>query len=335
MNDTADTGYRAKQRLIWARHATDQPTLELERASSDAGFRSYWRTRGMTPSRIVMDCPPDKEDIRPWLYMQAMLHDHGIRVPQILGRDLAQGFLLLEDLGGPTCAQAINDNNADATMHAAIAQLLRLQSLPLPASAPVFGESLLQRDASLFEDWFVRRHLQLELDCGDVERLQLAQRRLMDNALEQAAVPTHRDYMLRNLMPAADGPAVLDFQDLVLGPIAYDPVSLMRDAFLSWPEPRVTEWLTHYHAQALQAQLPVPDLTTFLRDADWCGVQRHLKILGIFARLHYRDNKPRYLEDAPRFIAYLDAVVPRYPALQPLQELLDRTLKPAFARIHS
>lgn len=327
------TDDRATLRLHWARHALGNADAGLERASTDAGFRSYWRSVGATPSRIVMDSPPDKEDVRPWLRIRDLLEAACVRVPQVLARDVDAGFLLLEDLGGPTVAQLINDANADAHMDAAITQLLRLQSLALPADIPVFGETLLQRDAGLFEEWFIRRHLGIELGCGDSERLELAQRRLMDNALAQARVPTHRDYMPRNLMPVEGGPAVLDFQDLVLGPIAYDAVSLLRDAFLSWPEAHVERWLRRYHARAAAAGLPVPALEVFLRDADWCGVQRHLKILGIFARLHHRNGKPRYIKDAPRFLGYLDAVVPKYPQLAPLRELLDNTIKPAFARI--
>ena len=327
------TDDRATLRLQWARHALADADAGLERASTDAGFRSYWRSMGTTPSRIVMDSPPDKEDVRSWLRIRDLLHAGGVRVPQVLARDVDAGFLLLEDLGGPTVAQLIDDANADAHIDAAIGQLLRLQSLTLPADIPVFGETLLQRDAGLFEEWFLRRHLGIELGCGDSERLELVQRRLMDNALAQPRVPTHRDFMPRNLMPVEAGPAVLDFQDLVLGPIAYDPVSLLRDAFLSWPEPRVDGWLRRYHARASGAGLPVPALEVFLRDADWCGVQRHLKILGIFARLHHRDGKPRYIEDAPRFLGYLDAVLPKYPQLAPLRELLDDTIKPAFARI--
>lgn len=333
MSEPAPHDARAAQRLAWTRAALHQPEAGLERASTDAGLRSYWRTVSAAPSRIVMDSPPEMEDVRAWLRIRDLLDAGGVRVPQVLARDVDAGFLLLEDLGGPTVAQVIDTANADAHMHAAIAQLVRLQSISLPADVPVFGEALLQRDAGLFEEWFVRRHLGITLDCGDSERLQLAQRRLMDNLLAQPRVPTHRDYMPRNLMPVAGGPAVLDFQDLVQGPIGYDPVSLLRDAFLSWPEARVEGWLRDYHARAAAAGLPVPVLEVFLRDADWCGVQRHLKILGIFARLHHRDGKPRYLADAPRFFAYLDAVVPKYRALDPLRELLERTIKPAFAKL--
>ena len=334
MSDPATTpDPRTAQRLAWTRAALGDADARLERASTDAGFRSYWRTHGAGPSRIVMDSPPDLEDVRPWLRAHDILEAGGVRVPRVLARDVDAGFLLLEDLGGPTMAQVMDDANADAHVDGAIDQLLRLQSIALPADTVVFGEALLQRDAGLFDEWYLRRHLGIELDCADAERLRLVQRRLMDNALAQARVPTHRDYMPRNLMPVADGPAVLDFQDMVVGPIAYDAVSLLRDAFLSWPEDRVVGWLRRYHARAAVAGLPVPDLASFLRDADWLGVQRHLKILGIFARLHHRDGKSRYIADAPRFIAYLDAIVPKYPELAPLGDLLERTIKPAIASL--
>jgi len=263
--------------------------------------------------------------------MRELLLAHGLRVPALLAQDLDAGFLLLEDLGAPTLARLLDDGNADAWFDRAMEQLVRLQSIPVPDGFGEFGEALLQRDAGLFDEWFLQRHLGLQLDCGEVEGLQLVQRRLMDNALGQPQVMTHRDFMPRNLMPVADGPAVLDFQDMVRGPIAYDPVSLFKDAFLSWPLPRVDDWLARYHARALGAGLPVPDRATFLRDADWMGVQRHLKILGIFSRLHYRDGKSHYLEDVPRFIAYLDEVLPRHPQLSALQSLLQRRIKPAIA----
>jgi len=322
---------RDHQRLDWARTALGDPGAILGRASTDAGFRSYWRSRGAEPSRIVMDSPPALEDVRPWLAVRDLLEAGGVRVPQVLARDVENGFLLLEDLGGPTLAQVLDADNADALFDGAIDQLLKLQAIPPPPSMTVFGEALLQRDAGLFEEWFLGTHLGIQLDCGEAEELQLVQRRLMDNALAQPRVLVHRDFMPRNLMPVQPGPAVLDFQDCVAGPIAYDPVSLFRDAFLSWPPDRVDAWLARYHARALDAGLPVPPLPRFLRDADWIGVQRHLKILGIFARLHHRDDKPRYLADAPRFIAYLDQVLPRHPQLEPLQRLLDRRIRPAMA----
>lgn len=324
---------RESARLAWTRAALHDNDAVLVRASVDAGFRSYWRTQGPRGSRIVMDSPPDKEDVRPWLRIRDLLERGGVRVPQVLARDVEAGFLLLEDLGGPNLTKVLDADNADAHFEAATGQLLRLQAIAPPVDMARFGDALLQRDAGLFEEWFLQRHLGLELDCGETERLQLVQRRLMDNALSQPQVATHRDFMPRNLMPVADGPAVLDFQDMVVGPIAYDPASLFKDAFISWPLQRVDGWLARYHARALQAGLPVPSLPVFLRDADWLGVQRQLKILGIFARLHHRDGKPHYIADASRFIDYIEEVLPRHPELQPLAQLLSQRIKPAMARL--
>lgn len=330
MNEMSDS--RATDRLNWLHQVSGCRDTALERASMDAGFRSYWRTSGLSPSRIVMDAPPGLEDVSRWLQVRDLLQANGVRVPQVLARNLEAGFLLLEDLGGPTLAQVINDDNADACFDAAISQLLRLQQLQPRTGLAHFDEALLQRDAGLFEEWFIVAHLGLRLDCAQAEQLQLVQRRLMDNAQAQAQVPVHRDFMPRNLMPVADGPAVLDFQDMVIGPVAYDVASLLRDAFLSWPEARVAQWVARYHQRAHQAGIPVPaSLDSFARDVDLIGVQRHLKILGIFCRLHYRDGKSRYIADLPRFITYLDNVLPRHAALAPLDELFQHTLKPALA----
>lgn len=324
------TDDRSYARLAWARDALGDPEALLERASVDAGHRSYWRSTGRGATRILMDSPPALEDVAPWLRMRDLLEQGGVRVPLVLARDVDAGFLLLEDLGGPTLAQVLEPANADDYFDAAIRQLLKVQAIPAGEDMGRFGEALLQRDAGLFEEWFLGRHLGLTLGCGESEQLQLAQRRLMDNALGQAQVLTHRDFMPRNLMPTRPELAVLDFQDCVQGPIAYDAISLFKDAFLSWPLARVDGWLASYHARAQDAGLPVPPLPDFQRDADWMGVQRHLKILGIFARLHYRDGKSKYLPDAPRFIDYLDEVLPRYEALRPLSLLLDNLIRPAM-----
>ncbi|OAX87655.1 aminoglycoside phosphotransferase [Xanthomonas nasturtii] len=318
-------------RLRWAQQALDDPQVSLQRASVDAGFRSYWRTQGRGVDRILMDAPPQLENVAPWLRMHALLGANGVRVPQVIAQDLETGFLLLEDLGVLTLAQVLTEANADDVLDGAIGQLLLLQQIPPPAASGMFGEALLQRDAGLFEEWFLGRHLGVHLECSHAEQLQLVQRRLMDNALAQPCVFTHRDFMPRNLMPVPDGPAVLDFQDCVIGPIAYDPVSLFKDTSVSWPIARVDAWLERYHARAAAAGLPVPPLAQFLRDADWMGVQRHLKNLGIFSRLSHRDGKHWYLENVPRFIAYLDEVLPRHAELAPLIGLLDEVIKPALA----
>ncbi len=323
---------RAAARLAWARRALDDADASLARASVDAGFRSYWRTTGRGASRIVMDSPPDKEDVRPWLRIRALLETAGVRVPRILAEDVDHGFLLLEDLGVATYLQAIDEHNADRMFDDAVTQLLRVQGIAPPSDVPAYDEALLARELRLFDEWFVGRHLGIEPDCGAAETLDLAYRRLIDAALSQPRVLVHRDFMPRNLMPVSDGPAVLDFQDAVVGPIAYDALSLFKDAFLSWPAARVDAWLDRYHARATQAGLPIPSLAQFRRDADWIGVQRHLKVIGIFARLWHRDGKPKYLADVPRFFAYLDEVLPRYPEFAPLLSLIDDTVKPAMAR---
>ena len=322
---------RAEARTAWTRAALGDDDAVPVRASMDAGFRSYWRAQCAAGSRIVMDSPPDKEDVRPWLQVRDLLEAGGVRVPRVLAQDVDTGFLLLEDLGADTYLHVINGDNADTLFDDAVAQLLKIQAIEPPADLPAFDEELLARELRLFDEWFCGHHLGMALDCGDMETLDGAYRVLVDAALAQPQVLVHRDFMPRNLMPSADGPAVLDFQDLVSGPIAYDPASLFKDAFLSWPLEKVDAWLARYHAKALAAGLPVRPWPQFLRDADWMGVQRHLKILGIFVRLRDRDGKGHYFQDAPRFIRYLDEVLPRYPELAPLQELFERRFKPAMA----
>ena len=330
MNPPEHDNLRAAARNAWTRATLGDPGALPVRASMDAGFRSYWRVPVDGVTRIVMDSPPDLEDVRPWLRMHDLLDAGGVRVPGVLSRDVDAGFLLLEDLGTQTYLHVIDESNADALFDAAIGQLLKLQAIAPPADLPRYDEAMLLRELRLFDEWFCGRHLGLTLACGELEALDAAHRLLIDTALAQPQVLVHRDFMPRNLMPADHGPAVLDFQDAVAGPIAYDVLSLFKDAFLSWPQERIDGWVAGYHARALDAGLPVPALARFRRDVDLIGVQRHLKVIGIFARLCHRDDKPKYLADAARFFAYLDAVLPRYPELEGLQRLIDARVKPAM-----
>ncbi len=338
MSEPVHADPRAEARTAWTRATLRDDNADPVRASMDAGFRSYWRVASADGSRIVMDSPPDQEDVRPWLHVRSLLEAGGVRVPRVLAEDVDAGFLLLEDLGADTYLHVIDSGNADALFEDATTQLLRIQAIALPEDLPAYDEALLARELRLFDEWFCGRHLGMALDCGDMETLDGAYRVLIDAALAQPQVLVHRDFMPRNLMPvgsgpAANGPAVLDFQDAVRGPIAYDALSLFKDAFLSWPEARVDAWLDRYHARAVDAGLPVPAHARFRRDADLIGIQRHLKVIGIFARLHHRDGKPKYLADVPRFFAYLDGVLPQYPELAGLQRFIGHKVKPAIARL--
>ena len=321
---------REQQRLEWARNAAGNPLIGLERASVDAGYRSYWRTTGATPSLIVMDSPPGKENVTSWLKVRELLLSGGVRVPDVLAQDAVHGFMLLEDLGADTYLHRIDADNADAMFDAAFAQLIKLQRIPPPADFPAYDEDTLLRELRLFDEWFLGTHLGVELAPEETERLFAVYRLLVERALAQPQVLVHRDFMPRNLMPCADATAVIDFQDALHGPVAYDAICLFKDAFLSWPEERVAVWLARYHARAAEAGIPVPPLERFREDADLIGIHRHLKVIGIFARLNHRDGKPRYVADAPRFVAYLDAVLPRYPQLRALVDILDAHVRPAL-----
>ena len=294
-------------------------------ASADASFRRYWRaTLADGRSYIVMDAPPEREDCRPFVRVAGMLHEAGVHAPQVLAQDLGQGFLLLTDLGTRTYLDELNPTNAARLFSDATDTLLRWQLATRPGTLPPYDEALLRREMNLFPEWYVGRHLQKALSRSQGEALEQTFRLLVASALAQPVVYVHRDYMPRNLMVCEPNPGVLDFQDAVIGPITYDVVSLMRDAFLSWEEERVLDWTARYWEKAKRARLPVAaDFAEFWRAFEWMGLQRHLKVLGIFARINYRDGKPKYLADTPRFITYASSVSKRYRELAPLARLLD------------
>lgn len=296
----------------------------LAPASADASFRRYFRVTLEGVTRIAMDAPPEREDSRPFIHVAQLMREAGVHVPEVLAADTAQGFMLLTDLGNTTYLKALTEDNADTLFRDAIAALIIWQRASRPHVLPPYDRALLQREMDLFPDWYVGRHLGITL--GDAQREALAKinQLLAESALAQPSVYVHRDYMPRNLMLSTPNPGVLDFQDAVYGPITYDVASLFRDAYLSWPEERVIDWVARYWEQAKRAQLPVDaDFGAFYRALEWMGLQRHLKVLGIFARIHYRDGKPGYLEDTPRFLRYAREVGSRYVALKPLLHLLD------------
>jgi aminoglycoside/choline kinase family phosphotransferase len=271
-----------------------------------------------------MDAPPGKEDCRPFIHVAGLLEAAGVHAPRVHGQDLAQGFLLLTDLGNRTYIQELNEKNAAQLFGDATDALVRWQLATREGELPPYDEALLGREMQLFPDWYVSRHLGLSLEPRQKDALEGIFRLLVASALAQPAVYVHRDYMPRNLMLAEPNPGVLDFQDAVLGPITYDMVSLMRDAFISWDEERVLDWSVRYWEKAKRAGLPVErDFSEFWRALEWMGLQRHLKVLGIFARINYRDGKPKYLQDTPRFIQYARSVAARYRDLAPLARLLD------------
>ncbi|MDT9635326.1 aminoglycoside phosphotransferase [Pseudomonas marginalis] len=310
------------------------PPATLTAASSDASFRRYFRWEGGGRTFVVMDAPPPQENCKPFVDIAYLLSTSGINVPKIYAQDLPRGFLLLNDLGRKTYLDVINDENADQLFADAIDALLAYQQLPMDAPLPSYDVALLRRELELFPEWYVRRHLGLELDTRQHALWQRVSDHLIDSALAQPKVLVHRDYMPRNLMISEPNPGVLDFQDAVYGPVTYDITCLFKDAFLSWPQARVREWQRDYWERAGQAGIPVqPDFEDFLRASDLMGVQRHLKVIGIFARICHRDGKPRYLADVPRFFAYIEAVLDDRPELSELAELLTSLRQPAEAGV--
>jgi aminoglycoside/choline kinase family phosphotransferase len=309
----------------WLAGPLGGPDFSIAPASADASFRRYFRvTRADARSFIAMDAPPGHEDSAAFVRVAQLLRAAGVNAPAVHAQDLAQGFLLLTDLGTVTYLDALNDDNADRLMRDASAALIKWQLATRAGTLPPYDEALLRRELALFPDWYVGRHLGRELGAAQRASWDGLCAALVASALAQPRVYVHRDYMPRNLMRCEPNPGVLDFQDAVIGPITYDIASLTRDAFVSWDEARVLDWSARYWEDAQHARLPVAaDFAEFRRAQEWMGLQRHLKVLGIFARLAYRDGKPKYLADTPRFLGYARAAAGRYGALAPLARLLD------------
>ena len=331
-----DDAARGQAFVVWLHSVQERFSLQpqsLRLASFDASFRRYLRLNSghstYGPSVIVMDAPPDKEDSTPFVKVAELLQQAGLYCPQVLDWNQAQGFLLLTDLGDHTMMQRI-DPTAPPPLDVylqAVDTLIAWQKASQPGVLPPYDHALLRREMDLFPQWYVLQHRQLVLDAAQSQVLDAAFETIIANNLSWPSVYVHRDFMPRNLMDAgrAHPLGVLDFQDAVYGPISYDIASLMRDAFVSWEEDFCLDVTVRYWQRARQAGLPVgDDFGEFYRAVEWMGLQRHIKIAGIFARLTLRDGKPKYLADTPRFIGYIRATCARYRELKPLLRLVER-----------
>ena len=324
---TSDPRLTALRDWLSARFA--KRAFALSPASADASFRRYFRVAfdDGGPSLIAMDAPPDKEDCRPFIHEAELFAATGAHVPELHAQSIEQGFLLLEDLGDTTYLDKLHatEGVADTLYGAALDALVAIQSAGNPNSLPPYDEALLRRELDLFPDWYVKRHLRTELAPADAEVLGKAFDLLLANNLSQPRVCVHRDYHSRNLMVCEPLPGVIDFQDAVHGPITYDLVSLLKDAYIRWDEERVIDWCVRYWEKARKSGLPVSsDFGAFYRDFEWMGLQRHLKVAGIFARLCYRDGKERYLDDMPLVLDYIVKACARYREFDALTGLIAR-----------
>lgn len=322
--------HRRRLAEAWAGQHLDWPEWTSTAISSDAGFRRYFRLSNGNESRVVMDAPPETENTRAFTRIAMLLHAAGVHAPRIDAHDPGSGFMLIEDLGDRSYLAALDTGNADTLFGDATDALITMQVSINPDSLPAYDRNRLQTELDLFPDWYLTRHLNTRPGADQRETWDRVCERLIANALDQQTVFVHRDFMPRNLMVCDPNPGIIDFQDAVAGPVAYDPVCLFRDAFVSWPTDRVDDWLENYRRRAHAAGLPITgDPDTWRRQCDLMGVQRHLKVIGIFARIRYRDGKPAYLEDAPRFFRYLEQAIARNPELGELGRLLASWQMPA------
>ena len=320
---------RQQQLTNWLETTLNAQPFTLTVASADASFRRYFRVH--LPNEylghktlIAMDAPPPQEDCRPFMRIAKLLLDAGLNVPKVLAEDVENGFLLLSDLGDATYLSVLNTENAPALYADATEALVKLQLATKADALPPYDHALLMREMQLFPDWYVNKHLARDLTVLECQNLQESFELLSKNILAQGQVFVHRDYHSRNLMICKDNPGILDFQDAVIGAITYDLVSLFKDAYIEWDEEQIIDWLVRYWEKARKAGLPVPtDFSAFYRDFEWMGAQRHIKVLGIFARLYHRDGKDGYLKDMPLVLHYLRKVCARYVELRPMLRLLD------------
>lgn len=319
---------RLTQLKAWLREQTGQ-NFDLAPASSDASFRRYFRIELEEGSRIIMDAPPAQEDCRPFIHVAELLRGAGLNAPEVIAQDLEAGFLLLGDLGNTTYLEVLNPESAERLYADALNALIGIQAGvdTTTAELPAYDETLLQTELNLFKDWYLEKHCGVTLKAEQQTVWQQTCETLIASALEQPTVCVHRDYHSRNLMKVNDGhnPGILDFQDAVIGPVTYDLVSLLKDCYISWPRAQVEEWVAGFYEQTTHSGIVNADKVSegqFLKWFDLMGVQRHLKAIGIFARLLHRDNKEGYIQDIPRTLAYVLDVCERSPELNDFHQLL-------------
>lgn len=302
-------------------------TQTVRPASSDASFRRYFRVDSPTGSYVVMDAPPDKEKVEPFIRIAGIFGQSGVSVPGVLAKNIEKGFLLLSDLGVTTYLNELNDETANRLYLDAINALISIQSISQPDVLPEYDRAVLLRELNLFPEWYIGKHLNVQVSGKQSAELEKVFNLILANNLSQPQVYVHRDYHSRNLMylgKDGNNPGILDFQDALFGPVTYDLVSLLKDAYIEWDEEKVLDWVIRYWEKAKRIGLPVnPDIDLFYRDFEFMGVQRHLKVLGIFARLYHRDGKETYLNDIPLVLKYVEKTARRYSELAPLARLLD------------
>ncbi len=315
---------RFEQLNQWLKKSLNENELILEPVAGDASYRRYFRVTASGQRYIVMDAPPSHEEITPFIKITRLFERGGIHVPQLYAEDVENGFLLLGDLGREDYLSALNDQSVNRLYGDAIATLLTLQSAcSKDKSLPGYDEQMLQNEMMIFSEWFLAQHLKVELSGSEQDVLQQSFSILKSSALAQPKVCVHRDYHSRNLMVCAtNNPGVIDYQDAVIGPISYDLVSLLRDCYIDWPDAQVYGWVNQYYQRAFAAGLLVCDEPQFVKWFDLMGMQRHLKAIGIFARLNYRDGKPNYLRDIPRTFNYLLKMAEKYPPFSEMSNVL-------------
>ncbi|QJD31149.1 aminoglycoside phosphotransferase family protein [Methylococcus geothermalis] len=321
------TDNRFEALLRWLPVALGRCPDDIRPISGDASFRRYFRIRTGDASHIAMDAPPARERLRPFVHAAGLMENAGVHIPRIFAADEEQGFLLMSDLGDTNYLQQLACGDADLLYADALETLTRVQ-LRIDAAdcgLPAYDEDLLLRELELFPDWFLGGLLGLELGTAEEALYRRLSLHLIESAVRQPVVVVHRDFHSRNLMVTQErNPGVLDFQDAVVGPITYDLVSLLRDCYIAWPEARVKRWMDDYRQRlADSGSRAVADSETFQRWFDFMGLQRHLKAVGIFARLHLRDGKDGYLPDIPRTLRYILDVAGRYPELGEFHRFLD------------